>query len=105
MAAVGFTPSGPEVAEDIRDLQSGALHGCARLLRWVLDVKRSSGIATWSAYPNSRGTLRKSQCGGCYRCAFRTLRSPGLEVRLLIPSSSSQGISHSVNCALPLAQR
>jgi len=60
VAAVGVEPSGTEVAEDIRDLQSGALHGCARLLRWVLDVKRSSAIATWYAYPNSRGMLRKS---------------------------------------------
>ena len=43
MATVGITPSGPEVAEDIRDFQSGTLHECARLLRRLLlapnDVK------------------------------------------------------------------
>src|SRR5262249_59795065 len=32
VAAVGLTPSGAEVAEDIRDFQSGALHECAQLL-------------------------------------------------------------------------
>jgi hypothetical protein len=31
VAAVGFTPSGAEVAEDVRDFQSGTLHGCVRL--------------------------------------------------------------------------
>ena len=34
--AVGVTPSGTEVAEDIRDFQSGALHECAQLLRRIL---------------------------------------------------------------------
>jgi hypothetical protein len=36
VAAVGFTPSGAEVAEDIRDLQSGALHECAQLFPGIL---------------------------------------------------------------------
>src|SRR5262249_17932163 len=33
VATVGLEPSGAEVAEDVRDFQSGALHECARLLR------------------------------------------------------------------------
>jgi hypothetical protein len=36
VAAVGVTPSGPEVAEDIPDFQSGTLHKCAGLLRRTL---------------------------------------------------------------------
>jgi hypothetical protein len=36
VAAVGVEPSGPEVAEDIGDFQSGTLHERARLLRQVL---------------------------------------------------------------------
>jgi hypothetical protein len=36
VTAVGVTPSGAEVAEDLGDLQSRTLHECVRLLRWVL---------------------------------------------------------------------
>ena len=36
VSAVGVTPSGAEVVEDIRDFQSGALHECAQLLRRIL---------------------------------------------------------------------
>jgi len=32
VAAVGLTPSGAEVAEDVRDFQSGTLHESVRLL-------------------------------------------------------------------------
>jgi hypothetical protein len=35
VAAVGFKPSRPEVAKDIRDFQSGTLHECVRLLQRV----------------------------------------------------------------------
>jgi hypothetical protein len=35
VAAVGITPSGAEVAEDIRNFQSGTLHERGRLLRWL----------------------------------------------------------------------
>ena len=35
VAAVGFEPCGAEVAEDVRNFQSGALHECTRLLRRV----------------------------------------------------------------------
>jgi hypothetical protein len=35
VAAVAFEPSGAELAEDVRDFQSGALHECTRLLRRV----------------------------------------------------------------------
>src|SRR5215467_10401159 len=35
VTAVGLTPSGTEVAEDVRDFQSRTLHDCARLLRRV----------------------------------------------------------------------
>ena len=34
--AIGLTPSGAEVAKDIRDLKSGTLQECATLLRRVL---------------------------------------------------------------------
>ena len=36
MAAVGATPSGPVIAEDVRDLQSWTGHGWRRLRRRVL---------------------------------------------------------------------
>src|SRR5262249_20744111 len=36
MAAVGLTPSGPEVAEDVRNFQSGTQDKRSRLLRSVL---------------------------------------------------------------------
>ena len=36
VAAIGITPSGAEVAEDVRDFQSGPLHESARLLRRLL---------------------------------------------------------------------
>ena len=41
VAVVGITPCGPEIAEDIRDFQSGMLHDCAGLLR------RVRGSHTW----------------------------------------------------------
>jgi hypothetical protein len=36
VAAVGFTPSGAEVAEDVRDFQSGTLHESGRLVPRIL---------------------------------------------------------------------
>jgi len=42
MAAVGVTPSGPVVAEDIRDLQSRTGHVC-RLSRWLVDLGLRQG--------------------------------------------------------------
>jgi len=36
VSAVGLKPSGAEVAEDVRDFQSGALHERARLLPGIL---------------------------------------------------------------------
>jgi len=36
VAAVGVAPSRAEVAEDVRDFQSGSLHESARLLRRLL---------------------------------------------------------------------
>ena len=37
VTAIGLTPSGTVVAEDVRDLQSGSAHASAgRLCRWLL---------------------------------------------------------------------
>ena len=36
VAAIGLTPSGTEVAEDVRDFQSGTLHGSPSLLGRIL---------------------------------------------------------------------
>ena len=49
MAAVGFTPGGTVVAEDVRDLQSGTGHGAAlrrRLAFGGQQRSRSSGLVT-----------------------------------------------------------
>ena len=56
VAAVGATPSGTVIAEDVRDLQSWTGHCCSALLRLVLassvrGASRSSGLTM------SRSTL------------------------------------------------
>ena len=61
MAAIGLAPSGPVIAEDIRDLQSWSSHNrryCAggssvlRLTRlWRRALKRASGLSILAIIP------------------------------------------------------
>src|SRR6202795_2126068 len=59
MAAVGATPSGPVIAEDVRDLQSWTGHGWRRLRRRVLQFGGPAPLAGdlyTSLFHGARGT-------------------------------------------------
>ena len=54
VAAIGITPSGTEVVEDICDLESGTLQECATLLRrvplgvqWLQQIERAHNAAEY----------------------------------------------------------
>ena len=56
VAAVGMTPSGPVVAEDVRDLQRGTGH-VGRLRRRLVLLLRHSGVSRSSGLMTSRIVL------------------------------------------------
>src|SRR5262249_51777533 len=61
VSAVGLKPSGAEVAEDVRDFESRALHGRARLLRrlvlgpqWSQPIKWERNVVCVVRAPEER---------------------------------------------------